>query len=54
MRLVGAHAWDIAGALREGIRRRPGMVFDPLVEAPDIVGSDLADVADRIVEMEIG
>lgn len=56
MRLVAAHAWDIAGALRAGAAAafvaRPGMVLDPLVEAPDIVGSDLAEVAERIVEVE--
>ena len=58
MRLVAAHAWDIAGALRAGAAAafvaRPGMVLDPLVEPPDIVGSDLAEVAERIVEAEIG
>jgi 2-haloacid dehalogenase len=56
MPLVAAHAWDIAGALRAGAASafvaRPGMVLDPLVEAPDIVGSDLTEVADRIVEVE--
>src|SRR5918996_6112445 len=34
LRLVAAHAWDVAGALRAGYRaafvRRPGMVLDPL------------------------
>lgn len=56
-RLVAAHAWDIAGALRAGAAAafvaRPGMVLDPLVEAPDIVGADLAEVADRILEIEL-
>jgi 2-haloacid dehalogenase len=58
MRLVAAHAWDIAGALRAGASAafvaRPGMVLDPLVPAPDIVGVDLADVAEQITDAELG
>ena len=51
MRLVAAHAWDVAGALRAGcaaafVARQP---FDPLVERPDVVGADLAEVADGII-----
>ena len=54
MRLVAAHAWDVAGALRAGcaaafVARQP---FDPLVERPDVVGADLADVADGIIAAE--
>lgn len=56
IRLVAAHAWDIAGALRAGAAAafvaRPGMVLDPLVPAPDIVGANLAEVAERILEVE--
>lgn len=58
IRLVAAHAWDVAGALRAGCAAafvaRPGMVLDPLVEPPDVVGADLAEVADRILEVERG
>jgi 2-haloacid dehalogenase len=58
IRLVAAHAWDVAGALRAGAAAafvaRPGMVLDPLVPPPDIVGADLAEVAERIVEVELG
>ncbi len=58
IRLVAAHAWDVAGALRAGCAAafvaRPGMVLDPLVERPDVVGADLREVADRILEVEIG
>ena len=58
VRLVAAHAWDVAGALRAGCAAafvaRPGMVLDPLVERPDIVGADLREVADRIIEIESG
>jgi 2-haloacid dehalogenase len=54
MRLVAAHAWDVAGALRAGcasafVARQP---FDPLVERPDLVGADLAEVADGIIAAE--
>jgi 2-haloacid dehalogenase len=56
MRLVAAHAWDVAGALRAGAAAafvaRPGMVLDPLVAAPDIVGADLAEVADRMIAID--
>jgi 2-haloacid dehalogenase len=58
VRLVAAHAWDVAGALRAGCAAafvaRPGMVLDPLVERPDVVGADLREVADRIIEVETG
>src|SRR5918992_678435 len=58
VRLVAAHAWDVAGALRAGCAAafvaRPGMVLDPLVERPDIVGADLREVADSILEIEVG
>ena len=54
MRLVAAHAWDVAGALRAGcaaafVARQP---FDPLVERPDVFGADLAKVVDGIIATE--
>ena len=54
VRLVAAHAWDVAGALRAGcaaafVARQP---FDPLVEEPDVIGTDLAEVADGITAVE--
>ncbi len=56
IRLIAAHAWDIAGAVRAGCAAafvaRPGKVLDPLVQAPDIVGTDLWEVAERIVALE--
>jgi 2-haloacid dehalogenase len=52
--LVAAHAWDIAGAARVGCKTafvaRPGMVVDPLAPAPMLVGADLIEVAQRILE----
>jgi 2-haloacid dehalogenase len=54
LRLIAAHAWDVAGALRAGcaaafVARQP---FDPLVEEPDVVGADLAEVAEGIIGAE--
>ena len=56
VRLVAAHAWDVVGAMRAGCAAafvaRPGMVLNPLAERPDVVGSDLRKVADKILEIE--
>ena len=56
VRLIAAHAWDVAGALRAGCAAafvaRPGMVFDPLAERPDVIGADLSEVAGRIIALE--
>lgn len=53
LRLVAAHAWDVAGALRAGCLAafvaRPGMVLDPLAPQPDVVGADLAAIADALL-----
>ncbi len=53
IRLVAAHSWDIAGALRAGCAAafvaRPEKVLDPAGEQPDIVGGDLADVTAQIL-----
>ena len=58
VRLVAAHAWDVAGALAAGCAAafvgRPGMVPSPLGRRPDIVGPDLAAVVDRIVAVDAG
>ena len=56
VRLVAAHDWDVAGALVAGCAAafiaRPGKVLNPLMPAPDIVGNDLLEVADRIVSLD--
>jgi 2-haloacid dehalogenase len=56
MRMVAAHAWDIAGALRAGCATafvaRPGLVLNPLVRAPDVIGANMTEVAKRILEVE--
>jgi 2-haloacid dehalogenase len=56
IRLIAAHSWDVAGALRTGCAAafvaRPGMVLDPLAARPDIVGADLTEIADHLLEHE--
>lgn len=58
LRLVAAHHWDVTGALRAGwaaaFVARPGMVLGPLDERPDVVGSDLSEVAEGILVAERG
>lgn len=56
VRLVAAHAWDVTGALSAGCRaafvQRPGMVPSPVGPQPDILGEDLAEVVDQILEVD--
>ena len=53
VRLIAAHAWDVSGALAAGARAafvaRPGAVLSPLGAAPDIIGADVAAVADSLI-----
>ncbi|MEP7190421.1 MAG: haloacid dehalogenase type II [Roseiflexaceae bacterium] len=57
IRMIAAHAWDIAGARRAGCAAafvaRPGMVLDPLALPPDIVGATMREVADQILALEL-
>jgi 2-haloacid dehalogenase len=54
--LAKQDAWDVAGAAAAGCATafvaRPGKVLDPLVERPEIVGADLAEVADAILAID--
>jgi 2-haloacid dehalogenase len=56
VRLVAAHSWDVSGALAAGCQAafvaRPGMVLSPLGRQPSIVGIDLAEVVEQIVEVD--
>jgi 2-haloacid dehalogenase len=56
LRLIAAHSWDIAGAMRAGCAAafiaRPGMVLDPLFTPPDVIGPNLYEVAEHIIERE--
>lgn len=53
VRLVAAHGWDIQGALAAGCRAafvaRPGAALYPHGPQPDVVGADLAEVADALL-----
>jgi 2-haloacid dehalogenase len=56
LRMVAAHAWDIVGAMQAGCAAafvaRPGKVLYPLAPKPDVVGSDLRTIADRIIAVD--
>jgi 2-haloacid dehalogenase len=56
IRMVAAHAWDIAGALCAGCAAafvaRPGVALDPLFPRPDITGADMMEVAEQILACE--
>jgi 2-haloacid dehalogenase len=58
VRLVAAHWWDVAGAMRAGCRAafvaRPTMPLSPAWPRPDIVEPDIAGVVRRIVEIDVG
>ena len=53
LRLIAAHAWDVAGAKRAGCKTafvaRPGKVLDPLALQPDMVEKDLLGVARELL-----
>lgn len=52
--LVAAHSWDTTGAIRAGCRaaflRRPGEVLSPLDPKPEIIISDLSELAATILK----
>ena len=53
IRLIAAHSWDVAGAMRAGCAAgfvaRPGMVLEPLFPAPDIIAADMISMAEKII-----
>jgi 2-haloacid dehalogenase len=53
MRLVAAHAWDVAGALAAGCKAafvaRPETALNPSGAKPDVSGNDLREVAEQII-----
>jgi 2-haloacid dehalogenase len=57
MRLVAAQDWDVTGALRAGCAAvfigRPGQVMNPFGPQPDVRGADLAEVAEKILAVEL-
>lgn len=56
MRMVAAHVWDVQGALRAGCAaafvERPGVMWNPLLDRPDIVGPDLGEIAERVIQVD--
>ncbi len=56
IRLVAAHAWDIAGALNAGCAAafvaRPGQVLDPSGAQPDVIEPDLQGIAEQILAID--
>ena len=58
VRMVTAHDWDVTGALRAGCAAvfivRPGQVMNPFGPQPDMSGSDLGEVAEKLLAVEVG
>ena len=56
LRLVAAHDWDVAGALNAGWRAafvaRPGKIIAPQARSPDILGGDMTEVAEQILQVD--
>jgi 2-haloacid dehalogenase len=54
LRMVAAHAWDIAGAAAAGcvtaFLARPGKVPYPHAAAPDLIAEDLVELSARILD----
>jgi len=55
MCMIAAHAWDVGGASQVGYRTafvaRPGKAPYPLFPKPDVIGSDLREVAEGIIAL---
>ncbi len=55
VRLIAAHAWDVSGAMAAGARAafvaRPGAVLSPLGARPDVVGHDILEVAELLLQL---
>ena len=56
LRMIAAHAWDVGGALQAGCAAafiaRPGKALFPGFPKPDIVGTDLREIAETIIKTE--
>jgi 2-haloacid dehalogenase len=52
--LISAHDWDVAGALGAGASaafvRRPGSLWSLPTETPDVIGTDLREIADQLID----
>ena len=53
---MAAHDWDVIGAMRAGwsaaFVARPGKTWAPLIDPPDVIGRDLGEVVDQILELD--
>ncbi|MCW8193636.1 haloacid dehalogenase type II [Proteobacteria bacterium 005FR1] len=51
--MIAAHAWDITGAASAGCRtafvKRPGKVPNPIGPTPDLIGSDLREIREKLL-----
>ena len=51
--LIAAHAWDVHGARNAGLQaawvKRQDAVFSKAMQAPQVTGASLAEIADRLV-----
>jgi 2-haloacid dehalogenase len=56
IRMVAAHVWDVQGAMRSGCAaafvERPGAVWNPLLDRPDIVEPDLGAIAEQVIAID--
>lgn len=56
IRLIAVHAWDVTGAMRAGCAAgfiaRPDFVLDPAGEQPDVIGADLPELAELIINRD--
>jgi len=54
LRLIAAHAWDVGGAMQAGCAgafvARNGKALFPLMRRPDIIGRDLREVCQAILD----
>lgn len=55
---VEPDAWNVTEVMRVGyvdtFVARLGMVLNPLAERPGVVGANLQEVPDQIIEVEVG
>jgi len=58
LRMIAAHAWDVAGAMRAGLRgafiARPGQAVFPLGPVPDVIAPDFVSAAEQILARDVG
>lgn len=51
--MIAAHGWDVGGAAWAGMRAafvaRPGQALYPLAPVPELIGTDMEEIADRLI-----